>query len=65
MPAIGATDFADLVARAPVELDISQLLDQPQLVTTPPCFGGGGYPVWYCNQQMLVSGGSPSHTKQS
>ena len=65
MPALGATDPADLAARARAELGFSRLLKQPRLVTTPPCFGVGGYPVWYCNQQMLVAGGSPSHTKRS
>ena len=52
MPAIGATDPADLAARARAELGFLRLLKQPQRFTPSPRFGGGGYPVWYRNQQL-------------
>ncbi len=53
MPAIGATDPADLEAKARVELGFSQQLEQLQRVSPPPSFGGsGGYPVWYREQQL-------------
>ena len=52
MPAIGATDPADLAARARAELGFSRQLEQPQRVAPFPHFGGGGYPVWYREQQL-------------
>ena len=52
MPAIGATDPADLVARARAELGFSRQLEQPRRVAPSPHFGGGGYSVWYRNQQL-------------
>ena len=46
MPAIGATDPADLEAQARAELGFSRRLE-PRRVAPSHHFGGGGYPVWY------------------
>jgi hypothetical protein len=55
MPAIGATDSADLEAKAWTELGFSRKLEQPRRVSPPPRFGGsGGYPVWYREQQLKM-----------
>ena len=53
MPAIGATDPADLEAQARAELGFSRLLEQTRRVAPSPHFGGGGgYPVWYREQKL-------------
>lgn len=47
MPAAGATDPADLVARARAELGFSRQLQQERRVAPHPSGGGSsGYPVW-------------------
>ena len=52
MPAIGATDPADLEAQARAELGFSRQLEQTRQVAPSPRFGGAGYPVWYRDQQL-------------
>ena len=52
MPDLGATDPADLEAKARVDLGFSRQLEQPQRVAPQPFLGGTGYPVWYREQQL-------------
>jgi hypothetical protein len=53
MLGLGATDPADLEAQARAELGFSRRLEQPQRILPYPGLGGsGGYPVWYCEQQL-------------
>ena len=53
MPAIGATDPADLEAKAWAGLDFLRQLEQPRRVSPTPRIGGScGYPVWYWEQQL-------------
>ena len=52
MPALGATDPADLEAKARAELGFSRQLEQPRRVAPHPFLGGTGYPVWYREQQL-------------
>jgi len=53
MPDIGATDPADLEAKARAELGFSRQHEQPRSVSLPSRFGGSGsYPVWYREQQL-------------
>ena len=52
MPALGATDPADLEAKAHVELGFSRQLEQPWQVAPHPFLSGTGYPVWYREQQL-------------
>jgi hypothetical protein len=53
MPGIGATDPADLEAQARAELGFSWRLEQPRRISPYPGLGGGGgYDVWYCEQQL-------------
>ncbi len=53
MPGLGATDPADLEAQARAELGFSRRLEQPRRILPYPGFGGGGgYPVWYREQQL-------------
>jgi hypothetical protein len=53
MPALGATDPADLEARARAELGFSRQLKQPRQVAPHPFLGGSsGYPVWQCEEQL-------------
>ena len=50
---LGATDPADLEAKARAELGFSRRLEQPRRISPYPGFGGsGGYPVWYREQQL-------------
>ena len=52
MPDLGATDPADLEAKARAELGFSRQLEQPRRVAPHPFLGGNGYPVWYREQQL-------------
>ncbi len=53
MPGLGATDPTDLEAQACAELGFSRRLEQPRRISPYPGFGGGGgYPVWYPEQQL-------------
>jgi hypothetical protein len=53
MPGLGATDSADLKAQARAELGFSRQLEQPRrILPYPGLVGSGGYPVWYCEQQL-------------
>ncbi len=53
MPGIGATDPADLEAQACAELGFSRRLEQPRrILPYPGLGGGGGYAVWYREQQL-------------
>ena len=53
MPAIGATDPADLVAKARADLGFSRQLEQTRRIAPHPRHGGSsGYPVWYRQQQL-------------
>ncbi len=55
MPALGATDPADLEARARAELGFARQLKQPQQVAPHPSLGGSsGYPVWYHEEQLEI-----------
>ncbi len=53
MPGLGATDPADLEAQARAELSFSRRLEQPRrILPYPGLGGGGGYDVWYREQQL-------------
>jgi hypothetical protein len=53
MPALGATDTADLVAKARTELGFSWQLGQPWWVLLCHLHGGSsGFSVWYCELQL-------------
>ena len=52
MPALGATDPADMEAKARAELGFSRQLEQPRRVAPHPFLGGTGYTVWYREQQL-------------
>jgi hypothetical protein len=53
MPGLGATDPADLEAQACAELGVSRRLEQPRRISPyPGLSGGGGYDVWYREQQL-------------
>ena len=53
MPGLGATDPADLEAQARAELGFSRRLEQPRRISPYPGLGGGGgYDVWYREQQL-------------
>ena len=52
MPDLGATDPADLKAKACAELGFSRHLEHPRQVAPQPFLGGTGYPVWYREQQL-------------
>jgi hypothetical protein len=52
MPDLGATDPADLKAKARAELVFSRQIEQPRQVAPQPFLGGTGYPVWYREQQL-------------
>ena len=53
MPALGATDPADLQAQARAELGFSRLLEQPRRTSPHPRnSGSGGYPQWFREQQL-------------
>ena len=53
MPAIGATDPANLVAKARADLGFLWQLGQTRRIAPHPSRGGSsGYPVWYRQQQL-------------
>jgi hypothetical protein len=53
MPALGATDPADLEAKARAKLGFSRQLKQPRQVAPHPSLGGSsGYPVWHREEQL-------------
>ncbi len=53
MPALGATDPANLEAKACAELGFSRQLEQPWQVAPHPSLGGSsGYPVWHHEEQL-------------
>jgi hypothetical protein len=53
MPALGATDPADLEAKARAELGFSRQLEQPWRVAPHPFLGGSsGYLVWHHEEQL-------------
>ncbi len=53
MPALGATDPADLVTLARAELGITHQLEQPHRALPPPANGGSSrYPLWFCRNQQ-------------
>ena len=53
MPALGATDPADLEAKARAELGFSRQLEQPRQVAPHPSLGGSsGYSVWHHEEQL-------------
>jgi hypothetical protein len=52
MPDPGATDPADLQVLACAWLGLSQQLVQTCRVMPHPCCSGGGYDVWFCNEQL-------------
>jgi hypothetical protein len=53
MPALGATDLADLEARARAELGFSRQLKQPRQIAPHPSLGGSsGYAVWHRDEQL-------------
>ena len=53
MPALGATDPADLQAHARAELGFSRQLEQPRRTSPHPALGGsGGYARWFHEEQL-------------
>ncbi len=53
MPALGATNPADLEARARAELGFFRQLEQPwQVAPHPSLIGSSGYPVWHREEQL-------------
>ncbi len=53
MPGLGAMETANLKAQACAELGFSQRLEQPRrILPYPGLCGGGGYNVWYHEQQL-------------
>jgi hypothetical protein len=53
MPGIGAMDPTNLEAQARAELGFSRQLEQPRRIPPYPGLGGGGgYAVWYREQQL-------------
>jgi hypothetical protein len=53
MPAIGATDLADIEAKAHADLEFLQQLEQTHQILPHPCLGGSdGYALWYCQLQL-------------
>ena len=53
MPAIGATDPADFVAKVRADLGFSWQLGHTRRIAPHPSRGGSsGYPVWYRQQQL-------------
>jgi hypothetical protein len=52
MPDPGVTDPADLQALARDWLGLSWQLVQTRHVTPHPCHSGGGYDLWFCNEQL-------------
>ena len=53
MPGLGATDPADLQAHARTLLGLSWQLQQTRPVTPHPSYGGGGYNVWFREEQLV------------
>ena len=52
MPGLGATDPADLQAHARAQLGLSPQLEQTRRETPHPSLGGGGYDVWFREEQL-------------
>ena len=53
MPAIGATDPADIEAKARTDLVFLRQLEQTRRILLHPCLGGsGGYALWYRQLQL-------------
>ncbi len=53
MPGLGVTDPSDLKAQACAELGFSRRLEQPRRISLYQGLGGGGgYDVWYREQQL-------------
>jgi hypothetical protein len=53
MPAIGATDPTDVVAKAHADSGFSRQLEQPHRILPYPGLGGSGdYALWYRQQQL-------------
>jgi hypothetical protein len=52
MPALGATDTANLAAKARMGLGFSWQIEQPwRVLPCPSRAGSSGFPVWYCELQ--------------
>ena len=52
---MSATDTADLQAHACAQLGLSQELQQARRVTPHPSHGGGGYDVWFREEQLMMA----------
>jgi len=55
LPSVSATDPADLQAHARAQLGLSRELEQARRVTPHPSHGGGGYDVWFREEQLARS----------
>jgi hypothetical protein len=49
---MSAVDPADLQAHACAQLGLSRELEQARRVMPHPSHGGGGYDVWFCEEQL-------------
>jgi hypothetical protein len=52
LPDPGATDPANLQTLSRAWLVLSPQLEQTRCVMPHPCLGGGGYNVWFCDEQL-------------
>jgi hypothetical protein len=59
MPTLGATDPTDLQAHTHAQLGPSQKLEQTHHEMPHPCRGGGGYDIWFHEEQLAKAQAGP------